>query len=157
MLEYLFSAATIAVGWSRYFVRLLDYLHIASLPAALTTSPFTVEVDGASLSYVGNFVNLPAVLISLTITAICYVGIRQSAAFNAVVVAIKVGIIVLGHRVRRVVRQGGQLDAIHSAQHRDVWKLRVVRGASGIRNNLLRVHRIRCRIHSRAGSQEPGA
>jgi basic amino acid/polyamine antiporter, APA family len=95
VLEYLFSAATIAVGWSRYFVRLLDYLHIAALPAALTTSPFAVGVDGASLSYIGNFVNLPAVLISLAITAICYIGIRQSAAFNAVVVAIKVGIIVL--------------------------------------------------------------
>ena len=33
VLEYLFAASTVAVGWSRYLVKLLDALHINFLPA----------------------------------------------------------------------------------------------------------------------------
>ena len=33
VLEYLFAAATVAVGWSRYFVTLLNTFHIDFLPA----------------------------------------------------------------------------------------------------------------------------
>ncbi|MGH8131663.1 MAG: APC family permease, partial [Steroidobacteraceae bacterium] len=40
-------------------------------------------------------VNLPAIAIVAVIATICYVGIRQSAAFNAVIVAIKVTVVVL--------------------------------------------------------------
>ena len=43
----------------------------------------------------GAIINLPAVLIIAAITCLCYVGIHQSARFNAVVVAIKVAVIVL--------------------------------------------------------------
>jgi len=43
----------------------------------------------------GAIINLPAVLIIAAMTALCYVGIHQSARFNAVVVAIKVTVIVL--------------------------------------------------------------
>jgi APA family basic amino acid/polyamine antiporter len=43
----------------------------------------------------GALLNLPAVLVIAAITALCYVGIHQSARFNAIVVAIKVTVIVL--------------------------------------------------------------
>jgi APA family basic amino acid/polyamine antiporter len=39
--------------------------------------------------------NLPAILIAAVATAICYIGIRQSATVNGIVVAIKVTIVVL--------------------------------------------------------------
>src|SRR5947208_12539213 len=40
ILEYLFGAATVAVGWSGYFVALLNKLGL-HLPAAFTAAPYT--------------------------------------------------------------------------------------------------------------------
>jgi basic amino acid/polyamine antiporter, APA family len=91
VLEYMLAAATVAVGWSRYFVKLLEELHI-SVPVALTKAPMDwnhgfVSTDG--------ILNIPAVFIAGVATAICYIGIRQSATVNGIVVAIKVTIVVL--------------------------------------------------------------
>ncbi|MBI2993035.1 MAG: amino acid permease [Gammaproteobacteria bacterium] len=95
VLEYLFAASTVSVGWSRYFVKLLDHFNINFLPAALTTSPLEVTNHGMTFAFTGALINLPAVLIAAVITAICYVGITQSTLVNSIVVAIKVSIVVL--------------------------------------------------------------
>src|SRR5690606_18541699 len=42
ILEYLFAASTVAVGWSGYFVQFLSDLGI-HLPTAFTNAPFAVE------------------------------------------------------------------------------------------------------------------
>src|SRR5580692_6008879 len=39
VLEYMMACSTVAVGWSRNFVGLLDYFHINFLPAILTSAP----------------------------------------------------------------------------------------------------------------------
>ena len=91
----LFAAATVSVGWSRYFTKLLDHFDINFLPAALTAAPFGVAPDGVHFMTTGALINLPAVLIASIITGICYVGITQSSLVNAVVVSIKVTIVVL--------------------------------------------------------------
>jgi basic amino acid/polyamine antiporter, APA family len=93
VLEYMLAAATVAVGWSRYFVKLLEALHIG-VPAALVSAPFTGEAGHAFASS-GALFNLPAILIAAVATTICYIGIRQSATVNGIVVAIKVTIVVL--------------------------------------------------------------
>jgi APA family basic amino acid/polyamine antiporter len=94
VLEYMFAAATVAVGWSRYFVKFIELFSV-KLPDAWISAPFTVMSDGHSIVTTGAIVNLPAVIIAAIVTAICYVGIRQSALVNGVVVAIKVTIVVL--------------------------------------------------------------
>ena len=94
VLEYLFAAATVAVGWARYFVKLLDHFNIQFLPEALITAPFTVGMDGHSIVLTGGMVNLPAVLIAAIVTVICYIGIKQSATVNGIVVAIKVTVVI---------------------------------------------------------------
>jgi APA family basic amino acid/polyamine antiporter len=94
ILEYLFAAATVAVGWSGYVVSLVEQLGM-HLPDALTNAPFTKGAGHLEILRTGALVNLPAVLIVAAITALCYVGIHQSARFNAIVVAIKVTVIVL--------------------------------------------------------------
>jgi APA family basic amino acid/polyamine antiporter len=93
VLEYLFAAATVAVGWSRYFVTLLNTFHINLVPASLSSSPLKVAADGVSVTTTGGILNLPAILIALLVTWICYVGIRQSAIVNTIVVVIKVAIV----------------------------------------------------------------
>ncbi len=95
VLEYLFACSTVAVSWSRYFVALLDFFHLDFLPAGLSTSALTVASNGMTIQATGALVNLPAVFISLVVMVICYVGIRQTATVNSIVVAIKVTIVLL--------------------------------------------------------------
>ncbi|HSD75704.1 MAG TPA: amino acid permease [Steroidobacteraceae bacterium] len=98
VLEYLFAASTVAVGWSSYFNSLLHtlggWLNLPlAFPDALSSAPLTL-VDG-KFQATGAIINLPAVLIIGAITWLCYVGIKQSASVNSVIVTIKVIVILL--------------------------------------------------------------
>jgi APA family basic amino acid/polyamine antiporter len=94
-LEYVMSGAAVAVSWSGYVVNLLAEFGI-ELPPALTNAPLG-KVDGTlhHLGFTGAIVNLPAVLIVLALTYLCYVGVKQSARANNVMVSIKIIIIVV--------------------------------------------------------------
>jgi len=92
VLEYMFAASTVAVGWSGYLNSFLGYFNMA-LPASLAAAPLNV-VEG-SIVYTGGLINLPAVFIVAALSGLCYVGITQSAIVNSVIVAIKVVVIVL--------------------------------------------------------------
>jgi APA family basic amino acid/polyamine antiporter len=94
ILEYLFAAATVAVGWSGYVVSLVEQLGM-HLPEALTNAPFMKGEGHYEVVRTGAILNLPAVLIVAAITALCYIGIHQTSRFNAIVVAIKVAVIIL--------------------------------------------------------------
>jgi APA family basic amino acid/polyamine antiporter len=96
VLEYLFAVATVSVGWSGYAVSLLDQLGL-HIPAALSSAPFSTPMGQESFEIVrtGAIINLPAVLIVAAIGTICYIGIKQSALFNSVIVAIKVTVVLL--------------------------------------------------------------
>ena len=84
ILEYAVGSMTVAVGWSGYFQRILAGFGI-TLPAWMAAAPATAE---------GALVNLPAMIIVAVITALLVVGVRESARFNAVIVAIKLVAIV---------------------------------------------------------------
>jgi APA family basic amino acid/polyamine antiporter len=98
VLEYLFAASTVAVGWSSYFNSLLgtigDSIGVTlALPAALSSAPLAI-VDGQFVT-TGAIVNLPAVAIIAAISTLCYVGITQSAFVNSIIVAIKLVVILM--------------------------------------------------------------
>ncbi|GAA0398693.1 amino acid permease [Brevundimonas terrae] len=78
ILEYAVAASAVSVGWSGYFIGLLNSWGI-ELPLAITAG-----------SYAGGIINLPAALIALLITALLMIGTTESARVNAVLVAIKV-------------------------------------------------------------------
>jgi APA family basic amino acid/polyamine antiporter len=94
LLEYMFAAGTVAVGWSRYFVKFLEQFDLNFLPPALTAAPLAAAADGLSLVKTGAIINLPAVFICAFAGAICYAGIRKSAFVNTLVVALKVAVII---------------------------------------------------------------
>jgi len=77
VLEYALSSAAVSVGWSGYMVGLLHSLGV-DLPPILLAGP-----------HGGGIVNLPAVLITLVITALLAKGTKESATVNIVLVAIK--------------------------------------------------------------------
>jgi APA family basic amino acid/polyamine antiporter len=77
ILEYGVATAAVAIGWAGYVNNALTAMGMP-LPMALLKSP--VE---------GGFVNLPALLIVLTLAVLLSIGVRQSARFNAVMVLVK--------------------------------------------------------------------
>ena len=94
VLEYLFAASSVAVGWSGYLNSFLT-TYGAGIPAALAQAPFHYSAEAKAFVSTGSIVNLPAVLIVAAISGLCYRGITQSAWVNALIVALKVSVIVL--------------------------------------------------------------
>jgi APA family basic amino acid/polyamine antiporter len=89
ILEYALSGATVAIGWSGYFVSFLRTVGV-EFPAALAMAPGTASMDGTT----GIF-NLPAALIILLVSGLLSLGIRESANTNTVLVMIKSMVLVL--------------------------------------------------------------
>jgi basic amino acid/polyamine antiporter, APA family len=93
ILEYALGAATVAVGWSGNLVTLLNQLGW-SFPAAISAAPGTiVQLTGGGTATA--VFNLPAVIITVAVTALLIVGVSESATVNAVIVVIKVGIVLV--------------------------------------------------------------
>jgi basic amino acid/polyamine antiporter, APA family len=92
MLEYLVAASAVASGWSTTFIPLLQQMGLP-LPKALITPPVTTVAGKVVFS--GGVIDLPAVLITMGISWILYVGIRESAKINNIIVAIKIAVILL--------------------------------------------------------------
>jgi basic amino acid/polyamine antiporter, APA family len=117
ILEYLFAASTVAVGWSGYVVSFLkDFglvipaqftaafgsllVEIPQIGYKLATPELTKSLADSgividSLPHLTGVLNLPAMFIVATITMLLLIGIRESAKFNNVMVVIKVFVILL--------------------------------------------------------------
>ena len=93
VLEYSVGAATVGISWSQYLVKFLSNWGV-HLPPQLIQSPFEsmTMTDG---SVVQGWINLPAMLIILLITAIIVRGTKRSALFNIIVVTLKVSVVLL--------------------------------------------------------------
>ena len=80
ILEYAVGSMTVAIGWSGYMQRLLAGAGI-ELPVWMSAAP--------SAATPGTLINLPAVLIVLVMMVLLVIGVRESARFNAAMVAVK--------------------------------------------------------------------
>src|SRR4030042_6098517 len=117
MLDYLFAASTVSVGWSGYVVSFLRDFNI-HMPAQFIGATGTVLVDVPemgwmsltkayaetlaasginvnSLTHVTCILNLPAMFIVALLTTLLVIGIKESANFNNVMVITKVSVIIL--------------------------------------------------------------
>jgi APA family basic amino acid/polyamine antiporter len=90
ILEYALATATVAVGWSGYFVSLANQLGV-HIPVALTAPPGAPVMGGTG----GGIFNLPAALIVFVVVWLLVIGIKQSADTNTVLVIIKSLVLVL--------------------------------------------------------------
>jgi len=117
ILEYLFAASTVSVGWSGYVVSFLKDFGIFIPPqftAAWSTvlvdipnlgwKPLTSQITDTlmasgiavdSLPHITAVLNLPAMFIIAAITVLLIIGIKESASFNNIMVIIKVFVILL--------------------------------------------------------------
>ncbi len=117
ILEYLFAASTVSVGWSGYVVSFLKDFGIF-IPTAFTAATGSVLVEVPklgwqqltenlsagllaqgisvdSLPHVTAIINLPAMFIIAALTLLLIIGIRESANFNNIMVIVKVAVIIM--------------------------------------------------------------
>ncbi|MDR3536163.1 MAG: amino acid permease [Acetobacteraceae bacterium] len=96
ILEYGMGAATVAVGWSGYFVSLLGSfgVHVPAQWAAATGEAVQLA-DGRSATAI---LNLPAVAVVLVLTGLLMAGTKESTRINNIMVAFKlfvVGVVIV--------------------------------------------------------------
>ncbi len=89
ILEYAVSNMSVAVGFSAYFNVMCDYLFGVHLPKYLS-EPMIVEGR-----FTGSLFNVPAFLIIMVLSWILVRGVRESARANNIMVAIKLGAVLL--------------------------------------------------------------
>jgi APA family basic amino acid/polyamine antiporter len=107
VLEYAVGSATVAHGWSAHFQEFIPIFHEglpfipAKLPVAFHSAPFNYCVTlGSGCPHTGfvptgSYFDLPAVLITFILTIVLVKGIKESATFNAIMVAVKLAIVVM--------------------------------------------------------------
>jgi APA family basic amino acid/polyamine antiporter len=88
VLEYAVGAATVAIAWSEYFNRVLEWVGLG-VPYEWRHSPFET-MDGVT-----GIMNLPAVVILALLSLLLIRGTRESAFVNSVIVVAKVAIVLL--------------------------------------------------------------
>ncbi len=99
VLEYALGASAVAVGWSNHFADFLDHANI-HIPAIIRNSNALManltlafgahpSADLTTALHTGGYINLPAILIVILVTLLLIKGTTESAAFNAVLVVIK--------------------------------------------------------------------
>lgn len=115
VLEYAFGAATVASGWSGYFISLLGDFGI-KLPASLAGTHWdefiyynnhwestklivpklrTLGIDPATLPHAHGVFNLLGFIAIAVATVILIIGIKESANFNSLIVIIKVAVLLV--------------------------------------------------------------
>ena len=90
VLEYAVGAATVAIAWSEYLNRVLEWFGLR-IPYEWSHSPFEVMAETGTRG----MMNIPAVIILGILTAVLIRGTRESALLNGVIVIVKVSIVLL--------------------------------------------------------------
>ena len=91
VLEYAVGAATVAIAWSEYFNKVLEYVGL-HVPYQWSHSPFEhMQADPS----VAGIMNVPAVFILLILSLLLIRGTQQSAFVNNLIVITKVAIVIV--------------------------------------------------------------
>jgi basic amino acid/polyamine antiporter, APA family len=88
VLEYAVGAATVAISWSQYANRVLDWFGLR-VPYEWAHSPMEVEAG------VRGIMNVPAIFILVILTLLLIRGTKESAFVNGIIVVVKVSIVLL--------------------------------------------------------------
>jgi APA family basic amino acid/polyamine antiporter len=98
LLEYGLAASVVAVGWSGYFVSLMQDIHIGGwhvvIPPILTAAPGVAVKDAAGVVIAHGLINLPAIVIIGLVTSLLVLGVSESATVNNIVVFIKLSVVI---------------------------------------------------------------
>ncbi len=89
VLEYAVGAATVAIAWSEYLNRVLEWFGLR-VPYQWSHSPFESMAPGEQ-----GIMNIPAIIILGLLSALLIRGTKESAFVNGIIVIIKVTIVLM--------------------------------------------------------------
>lgn len=96
ILEYLVGSAAVSVSWSSYVVAFLEDVGAGkAVHHEWTGPPFSFNDTTGEVSATGAYVNIPAIVILLSITLLLVLGIKESARFNALAVFVKITVVLI--------------------------------------------------------------
>src|SRR4051812_36790561 len=90
VLEYAVGAATVAIAWSEYFNKVLDYFGL-NVPYQWCHSPWE-HMNGTGIH---GIMNVPAIAILLILSLLLVRGTQESAWVNSLIVITKVAIVIM--------------------------------------------------------------
>ena len=159
VLEYAVGAATVAIAWSEYFNKVLEYVGM-HIPYQWCHSPFeTAPERGRTGS-----MNIPALAILFVLTLLLIRGTQESAFVNSLIVITKVAIVLMVIAIGwGFINPANHTPYIPAATTYTTpagghTRLRRHHGHPGRgRGRVLRLHRVRRRVDGGAGSEEPEA
>jgi APA family basic amino acid/polyamine antiporter len=93
VLEYGLAASTVSVGWSGYFVSLMNDFGV-HIPPELQAAPGVLVKDHDGNVIGTGVMNVPAFVVIGLVTLLLVRGVTESATVNNIVVAIKVTVVV---------------------------------------------------------------
>ena len=159
ILEYAVAAATVAIAWSEYANRVLEWFGMR-IPYQWSHSPF----ETAPGTGVHGIMNIPSVLILLVLTLLLIRGTKESAFVNGLIVVLKVAIVLLFIGIGwSFINPANHTPLIPAATtyttpqgnyarlRRNPWHSR------RRRRGLLRLYRLRRGLDRRAGSEKSKA
>ncbi len=94
LLEYTIASAAVAHGWSQYFQEFAGTF-LPRIPAVVARTPFDYNPGLGRIVATGGLVDLPAIVITVLLTALLVRGIRESASFNTAMVIVKLAVVVM--------------------------------------------------------------
>lgn len=92
VLEYAMSGAVVAAHWANYLDEFLFSVFGWNIPRQLLDTPFNIVVLENGVEAQG-WCNLPAMFITLLVTAVLVLGIRESATTNTIMVIVKLAVV----------------------------------------------------------------
>ena len=158
---YQLAASVVVVRWSQYVV---DFIHLISdynVTTSIVQAP-TAWVDGANtLQKTGQVMNLPAIAITVAITVLLIIGIRETAIVNLVLVVFKIIVLLIfivagavyvdrrNYRDFIPANQGRTREWkswVHVEFYRFIWQIWFHWHVRSLDVRLLRLHRLRVHL-----------
>lgn len=91
ILEYAVAASAVSVGWSGYVLGLIENALGFDWPDKFAAGPvWTMDGFMPVADFSAGIINVPAIIVALSVTFLLMIGTTESARFNAILVAIKV-------------------------------------------------------------------
>ncbi|HEX3479937.1 MAG TPA: amino acid permease [Kofleriaceae bacterium] len=95
VLEYGIGAATVAIAWSEYLNKLLQFTVGWQVPYQWCHSPLETLKDASGTVVAHGIMNIPALFIVGVLSLLLIRGMKESALVNSIIVVVKVAIVLL--------------------------------------------------------------
>jgi APA family basic amino acid/polyamine antiporter len=92
---YQIGASAVTVRWSLYVLNFMDLISNYNTTRSLVEAPIAWSEDSNTFYVTGQIINLPAIAITLAVTFILIIGIRETAIVNLIFAIIKVIILLI--------------------------------------------------------------